>query len=69
LAGANFSDAEILSADPREQQELIVGVWLFELAGLRKIDVERITAPDQPTPALALTDPAALATLYGKRLR
>jgi predicted P-loop ATPase len=46
LAGdANFSDAEILSADPREQQELIVGVWIFELselAGLRKTDVEKV---------------------------
>ena len=46
LAGdANFSDAEILSAEPREQQELIVGVWIFELselAGLRKTEVERV---------------------------
>jgi hypothetical protein len=46
LAGdANFSDAEILSADPREQQELIVGVWIFELselAGLRKTEVEKV---------------------------
>src|SRR6516225_2574115 len=46
LAGdANFSDAEILSADSRGQQELIVGVWIFELselAGLRKTDVEKV---------------------------
>jgi hypothetical protein len=46
LAGdANFSDAEILSADQREQQEMIVGVWiceLSELAGLRKTDVEKV---------------------------
>jgi predicted P-loop ATPase len=46
LAGdANFSDAEILSADSRGQQELIVGVWIFELselAGLRKTEVEKV---------------------------
>jgi putative DNA primase/helicase len=46
LAGdANFSDADILPADPREQQELIVGVWIYELselAGLRKTEVEKV---------------------------
>lgn len=46
LAGdENFSDAEILSADQREQQELIAGVWiceLSELAGLRKTEIEKV---------------------------
>lgn len=46
LAGdENFSDAEILSANQREQQELIAGVWiceLSELAGLRKTEIEKV---------------------------
>jgi predicted P-loop ATPase len=46
LAGdENFSDAEILSADQRTQQEQVRGVWIYELAelaGLRKADVERV---------------------------
>jgi predicted P-loop ATPase len=46
LAGAgNFKDAEIVSLNGREQQELVTGVWIYELselAGLRKTDVERV---------------------------
>jgi predicted P-loop ATPase len=46
LAGnANFSDAEILSAKQQQQQELICGVWIYELselAGLQKAAVEGI---------------------------
>jgi len=46
LAGAeNFSDAEILGTDKREQQEAIQGVWIYEigeLQGMRYTDVNKI---------------------------
>jgi hypothetical protein len=46
LAGIeNFSDQTILGARDREQQELLAGVWLFEIAELsniRKTEVEHI---------------------------
>jgi len=48
LAGVeNFSDQTILSQSEKEQQELLRGVWLYEiadLAGLRRAEVEKIKA-------------------------
>jgi predicted P-loop ATPase len=48
LAGIeNFSDQTILTASDKEQQELVSGVWLYEiadLAGMRRADVEKIKA-------------------------
>jgi predicted P-loop ATPase len=48
LAGDdNFSDAEILTSDQREQQELTQGVWIYELPeliGLSKADLNRVKA-------------------------
>jgi virulence-associated protein E len=48
LAGTeNFSDQTILTQSDREQQELVRGVWLYELAdlaGMRRADVEKIKA-------------------------
>jgi predicted P-loop ATPase len=48
LAGdGNFSDAEILGCDKKEQQELCQGVWFYELpelSGLHKSEVERVKA-------------------------
>lgn len=48
LAGPdNFSDQTILSASDKEQQELVRGVWLYEiadLAGMKRADVEKIKA-------------------------
>jgi putative DNA primase/helicase len=46
LAGeANFSDADILSADARQQQEILQGVWIHEVAelvGLGRSDVGKL---------------------------
>ena len=46
LAGAeNFSDAEIIGLDKREQQESIQGVWIYEigeLEGMAKSDVRHM---------------------------
>jgi hypothetical protein len=48
LAGTdNFSDQTILTQSDKEQQELVRGVWLFELAdlaGMRRADVEKVKA-------------------------
>jgi hypothetical protein len=48
LAGVeNFSDQTILTASDKEQQELVRGVWIYEiadLAGMRRADVEKIKA-------------------------
>jgi len=48
LAGIeNFSDQTILTASDKEQQELIRGAWLYEiadLAGMRRADVEKVKA-------------------------
>jgi Virulence-associated protein E len=48
LAGpGNFSDQTILSQSDKEQQELVSGIWLFELAdlaGMRRADVEKVKA-------------------------
>lgn len=48
LAGIeNFSDQTILTASDKEQQELVRGAWLYEiadLAGMRRADVEKIKA-------------------------
>ena len=48
LAGAeSFSDQTILTASDKEQQELVRGVWLFEiadLAGMKRAEVEKIKA-------------------------
>jgi predicted P-loop ATPase len=48
LAGdENFSDADILESDKREQQELCEGTWIYEIAelnGLRESDVEKVKA-------------------------
>ena len=44
---ANFSDQTILTASDKEQQELVRGTWIFEiadLAGMRRADVEKIKA-------------------------
>ena len=43
----NFSDADILQSDKREQQELCEGVWFYEIAelsGLHKGEVEKVKA-------------------------
>ena len=46
LAGEeNFSDAEIIGLDKREQQEAIQGVWIYEVAeldGLHKSDITKV---------------------------
>lgn len=46
LAGdENFSDAEILGAEKREQQEATQGVWIYEIAelvGLSKADMNKV---------------------------
>jgi predicted P-loop ATPase len=46
LAGAeNFSDAEIIGLDKKEQQESVQGIWIYEigeLEGMHKSDVTRI---------------------------
>ena len=48
LAGiGNFSDQTIISASDKEQQELVRGIWIFEiadLAGMRRAEVEKIKA-------------------------
>jgi hypothetical protein len=48
LAGVeNFSDQTILSQSEKEQQEMLRGVWLFEiadLAGMKRAEVERVKA-------------------------
>jgi predicted P-loop ATPase len=48
LAGTeNFSDQTILTQSDKEQQELVRGVWLFELAdlaGMKRADVEKVKA-------------------------
>jgi hypothetical protein len=48
LAGVeNFSDQTILTASDKEQQELVRGVWLFEiadLAGMKRSEVEKVKA-------------------------
>ena len=48
LAGVeNFSDQTILTQSDKEQQELVRGVWLFEiadLAGMKRAEVEKIKA-------------------------
>jgi predicted P-loop ATPase len=63
LAGGreNFSDADILQSDKREQQELCEGVWIYEIAelsGLHKSEVEKVKAfasrqEDKARPAFA----------------
>src|SRR5262249_55774793 len=62
LAGdENFSDADILESDKREQQELCEGTWIYEIAelsGLHKSDVEKVKAfasrqEDKARPAYA----------------
>jgi predicted P-loop ATPase len=43
----NFSDQTILTATDKEQQELVRGVWIYEiadLAGMKRTDVEKIKA-------------------------
>ena len=48
LAGIeNFSDQTILTASDKEQQELVRGVWIYEiadLAGMRRSEVEKVKA-------------------------
>ena len=48
LAGPeNFSDQKILGADDRAQQELLEGVWLYEIAeltGIGKVEIEHVKA-------------------------
>jgi predicted P-loop ATPase len=48
LAGKeNFSDQHILGVDDKTQQELLKGVWLYEIAdlsGIRKADVDKVKA-------------------------
>jgi predicted P-loop ATPase len=48
LAGeGNFSDQTILTASDKEQQELLRGVWVFEiadLAGMKRGEVEKVKA-------------------------
>lgn len=43
----NFSDQHILGVDDKTQQELLKGVWLYEIAdlsGIRKADVDKVKA-------------------------
>jgi predicted P-loop ATPase len=43
----NFSDQTILGARDKEQQELLAGIWLYEIAelsGMRRAEVEHIKA-------------------------
>ena len=45
--GDNFSDQTILTASDKEQQELVRGVWIFEiadLAGMKRSEVEKVKA-------------------------
>src|SRR5262249_13976293 len=48
LAGVeNFSDQTILTQSDKEQQELVRGIWIFELsdlAGMKRADVKKIKA-------------------------
>jgi predicted P-loop ATPase len=48
LAGTeNFSDQTILTASDKEQQELVRGVWVYEIAdltGIKKAEIEKIKA-------------------------
>jgi predicted P-loop ATPase len=48
LAGVeNFSDQTILNQSDKEQQELLRGIWLYEiadLAGLRRAEIEKVKA-------------------------
>ena len=48
LAGVeNFSDQTILTASDKEQQELVRGIWIYEiadLAGMKRAEVEKIKA-------------------------
>lgn len=48
LAGSeNFSDQKILGADDKTQQELLEGVWLYEIAeltGISKVEIEHVKA-------------------------
>ena len=48
LAGEdNFSDQTILTVGDKEQQELVAGVWFYEipeLAGMRKAEIEKVKA-------------------------
>jgi hypothetical protein len=48
LAGVeNFSDQTILTASDKEQQELVRGIWVYEIAeltGMKKTEVEKIKA-------------------------
>jgi predicted P-loop ATPase len=48
LAGeGNFSDQTILTANDKEQQELLRGVWIYEiadLAGMKRSEVEKVKA-------------------------
>jgi hypothetical protein len=48
LAGVeNFSDQTILTASDKEQQELVRGVWIYEiadLAGMKRSEVEKVKA-------------------------
>jgi len=65
LAGGdeNFSDAEIIGCDKKEQQELVQGVWIYEIAeleGMTKHDVTSIKlflskTYDRARPAYART--------------
>jgi predicted P-loop ATPase len=39
----NFSDAEIIGQDKREQQESIQGVWIYEIAELEGLYKSEVT--------------------------
>jgi predicted P-loop ATPase len=45
LAGGdeNFSDAEIIGADKKEQQELVQGVWIYEIGELEGMTKHEVT--------------------------
>jgi predicted P-loop ATPase len=55
LAGdENFSDAEIIGSDKREQLEAVQGVWIYEIAeldGLHKSEVTKVKTVDSARPA------------------
>ena len=40
----NFSDAEIIGCDKREQQEAVQGIWIYEIGELEGMTKHDVTA-------------------------
>ena len=43
-AGENFSDAEIIGCDKREQREAVQGIWIYEIGELEGMSKHDVTA-------------------------